>query len=444
MKQILCPRVARRGLLKAGALAPVALVVLALFQAGAVSAQTANWIGGVGTYSTAAGWSTATVPSATTAVAVSSGTVTYSDVGTLTTDYFTRTAATTISGTGTLNVTNNRVEIANTGNASFSVSGTGGFNQLAGQYFVVAHAGIGNFSQSGGTVSSSVTGGWFLSDNAGSVGNYNLTGGNLNVTVTGTLAGSANYGVNLGKNSGSDVLAINGGTANFRTNGTTDVRTYISNGAILRADSGTATFNQFTFLTVGRATSATTSQVIVDGGTLSFTNMLNNGGTGGGFSIGNGGAGLISVSSGLLNMAASAGVTDYVMVGDGANGAISLTGGAISTNMGIVLSNKTGNTGTFTMSAGTLTALGISQGAGALGAFNFSGGEIFLTGNQTSLLQATWFTGVTGTTATYDAVSNTTEIYVAPVPEPASAAGWIALASLAAAVRWRRRIPLLA
>ena len=425
-----------QGILFRSQLFPATFAVSSLFLISGLSAQaqTDSWNGSKANYSTAADWSTGVVPSETTNVAVSSGTVTYSDTNTGTSDYLLRSATTTISGTGVLNITDNRFEDANSGAASVTVSGSGTFDQEAGAYFVVAHAGVGSFTQTGGTVDSTVSDGWFLSDNAGSVGTYTLSGGVLNVTTTGTNGGGSTFGVQIGKNSGSDLFDIDGGTANFGTANTVDVRTYISNGASMKVDSGTATFNQYTFLTVGRASSTATSQLVVDGGNLAFTNLLNNGGTGGGISIGNGGAGQITLSSGTLTFDQSAslasGETDFVNVGDGANGKIVQSGGVFNTNMELVLSNKAGNAGEVDMSGGTLTASNIVEGVGDLATFDFTGGEIFLTGNQTSLVNDSWFDGIAGTTATFNSTTDVTEIFVQAVPEPSS----IYLGMLAAGV----------
>ena len=97
------------------------------------------------------------------------------------------------------------------------------------------------------------------------------------------------------------------------------------------------------------------------------------------------------------------------------------------------------SSGTFNMSGGTVRVSNISAG-GANALFDFSGGEIFLDGNQVGFNAANSFFQVTGQFAggyqeVYDGGTNTTRL---SVPEPASLS-LLCLGGAVMAVRRQRK-----
>lgn len=395
---------------------PFVLITLACCVAPFTARAQVTWNGVSGDYNTGTNWSSGSVPATASNILINAGTVTYSS-----TANFTRGGNTTLAGSGALTLTNARFLAGDTAGTSstFTLQDTA---QLTtnGTYFVVAEAGTGAFVQTGGAVNSTINGGWFLSDNAGTQGSYTLSGGTLTVNDGGSNTASTNYAVHFGKNSSSDAFVVNGGTALFKAT-TTDVRTYISQGAKVEVDSGEATFDSFRYITIGRTAAAgTTSELLINGGVCNITNLPANGG----ISVGNSNAGEIVLNSGgTLNITGAAG--SGLWIGDGNTtgtadpGTFIQNGGKLTLNVSIILSRN--SPGTFDMYGGEIDAPSIAPGpgytsSGLSAVFNFQGGNIFLTGDQTSIIDAPWFEGAPGTTATYNASTNLTQISVVPEP----------------------------
>ncbi|RYD43669.1 MAG: hypothetical protein EOP85_09960 [Verrucomicrobiaceae bacterium] len=391
-----------------------------------VNSEAALWLGSDGNYTTAANWSPSGNPSAATVVEINSGNASYA--GNLT-----RAANTVISGTGTLTLTGTgRLVNGGGGAAAISVSGTGGINQ-SGEYFLVSNNNTGSITQSGGTVRSTVSRGWFMSDGTGSTGTYTLTGGALEVSTSGSNSTNSAYSVHIGKNSGNDLLHINGGNATF-TATANDTRAYISKGAEMRVDSGSATFSNFRFFVVGRdADVGSTSDLAVNGGSLSLTGLASNGA----FVVGGRNDGRVTLSGGSITVSgagmwlgdADAAATTTI------NGSFLQSGGEMTVPTGIVLSRALNSTGSYVMTDGILNTSSITAGAGSNPLFDFMGGEIFLTGDQRSILDQSWFREVQDTVASYDSFTDQTHIHV--IPEPGSAL--LAVVAVGLGVVRRRR-----
>ncbi|RYD34454.1 MAG: PEP-CTERM sorting domain-containing protein [Verrucomicrobiaceae bacterium] len=401
-----------------------ALASLCFVSFSIITSDAAVWLGSNGNYTTAGNWTPSGNPSATTVVEINAGNATYG--GNLT-----RSANTVISGSGTLTINGTgRMVNGSGGAAAISVSGTGGINQN-GEYFIVSTNNTGSVTQTGGTVQSTVSRGWFMSDAAGSSGTYTLSGGALNVSTSGSNSTNSAYAVHIGKNSGNDLLHINGGTATF-TATTTDTRAYISKGAEMRIDSGSATFNNFRFFIVGRdADVGSTSDLAVNGGSLSLTGLAANGA----FVVGGRNDGRVTLNDGSITVSGAA-----MWLGDAEasstttiNGSFLQNGGEMTVPTGIILSRALNSTGSYVMTDGILNTSAITIGAGSNPLFDFLGGDIYLTGDQRSILGQSWFREVEDTVATYDSISDKTHIYV--VPEPGS----LILAAAAAGLGVLRR-----
>lgn len=401
-----------------------ALASFCLVSLSTLSSEAALWLGTNGNYTTAANWSPNGNPGAGTLVEINSGNATHN--GNLT-----RAANTNISGTGMLTLTGTgRLVNGGGGAAAISVSGTGGITQT-GEYFLVSNNNTGSITQTGGTVKSTVSRGWFMSDGAGSTGTYTLSGGSLEVSTSGSSSTNAAYSVHIGKNSGNDLLHINGGNATF-TATATDTRAYISKGAEMKIDSGSATFNNFRFFIVGRdADLGSTSELTVNGGSLNVSGLASNGA----FVVGGRNDGRVTLNDGSMTVSGAA-----MWLGDidasattSVSGSFLQNGGEMTVPTGIVLSRALNSTGSYVMTDGILTTSAITIGAGTNPLFDFQGGDIFLTGDQRSILDQSWFQEVQDTVATYDSLSNQTHIFV--IPEPGSAL----LATAAAALGLLRR-----
>ncbi len=286
-----------------------------------------------------------------------------------------RLGKTTLSGEGALTV-NGR--LLNRG--EFSIEG--GTLTQNGEYFIAGINLPGTIRHSAGTVNSTHSRGWFLSDNAVASGSrYLLSGtGILNVTSTGNgntgpgIGGTLLHNVHLGKAGTDDVLEISGGQANF-----------------------TSTNNNFVLL-------SRTATMRISGGESLFRDYT-------GFIVGFEGAGgnLLEISGGSVSLTGTP-----LIVGSTSSGSVVLSGGHLTLD-GTVSLGQSNADGVFTISGGTLTAADIVSGP--RGALHFQGGEILLAGDRRSILEASWFHAAEGTSALYIPGEDQTIISVGDVSE---------------------------
>jgi hypothetical protein len=348
----------------------------------------ATWLGGTANYTSPGEWDTGLAPAATENITINAGQATH-------TGNLSRNAVTNISGTGSLSVQNGRFISGGTVNVSDSAILT-----VVGNYFLVGNTSVGTLIQTGGNVSATVDRGFFLSDAAAQGGSsYNLLGGTLQVVNNGTDSNIDLFAVHFGKGGVGDVFTIDGGTATFESV-TANRNVWMSRGSTFRLISGSVSFSSYDNFTIGHGGNASsTSHLWIEGGDFEVISLLN------GFTLG-----------GLEN------------------GLLTLDGGNVEIAASILLGGAAGTSGTFIMNDGLLTANGISAGSGdAL--FEFNGGEIILTGDQTNIVNEPWFDEVAGTQAVYDTQTNLTHVTV--VPEPSSLA--LLTISLAAFAGNRKR-----
>jgi hypothetical protein len=331
------------------------------------------------------------------------------------------TGTTTISGTGIVNLTLGSARFLNFG--AFNMLG-GQFNQT-GEYFLVGNGGIGTFVHSGGTVTSNHSRGFFLSDNnASQLGtSYTLSaGGTLTVNSLASFSPTQESerrlrSVWFGKGGETtvsagitgDLFRVTGGTATFThslaANGTSDV--LISRNSSLLIEGGITSFTDYNEFRVGYGLGGTNNS----GTTPSGANGSN-----------------ITVTGGTLDIN---GATPLVL-GYADNGTFTLSGGIVSLDNSIQIGRSGGGSGSFLMSGGQLTASDILWAGGT---FTFNGGDIYLTGDRTSIYSETWFNETSGATAIYDAGLNQT--HLSGVPEPATTLSLVG-GILLLAVRRRR------
>ena len=385
-----------------------ALSVLAI--ATTAVAQDRTWTGsGDGTnWSDAANWNPDFTPIAGDSVLINTGSVNYDVDGN-----FVRNDLTTLNGTGTLNIIGKRFLIGGEPGASFTVADNASLVH-DGEYFLIGLNNSGDFNQTGGTVTSTVSRGWFLSDNpVDTVSTYDLTGGSLNVTLTGN-GGNDLYNVRIGKNDSNDLFTIAGGDAVFTSaNDQNNQRFYLQGDSQLELDSGSLTVNEFRFFSLGRD-DAGIAAMTVNGGTFNLN--LNENQDLRAFIVGGPGAdgnanGLLTVNGGSINV-----VDGGMWLGDGSTGTVDQMAGDILLDADLVLGRNT--LGFYNMTGGTLDATNIVLGNAADSLFTFGGGTITLDGDQTSLLSETWFNATNGASANYNPALDTTVI---TVPEPATA-----------------------
>lgn len=345
-----------------------------------------SWTGAVdNNYNTAGNWTPSGMPGVATDVEILSGTANVPSG-----NWDRRGAGyTTIGGSAAVTLTAGSARFLNTG--AFNMTG-GSFTQN-GEYFIVGAGAVGTMTHSAGTITTTLSRGFQLSDNGinQSGSTYNLSGtASLSVTSAATFVDIGLRGVWLGKGGESggdasvpigtatgDIFNATGGTAVFTKGGTNPAEVRISRNSGLIVNGGAVTFNNYTDFRVGHgASGGLNDRVVVSAGTLDI-----NGGTN--MYIGESDAGLLSISGGTMTL----------------NGLLSL-GRAAYTGIG-----------TIQMSGGVLNANSI---VAVNGNFNFNGGDVYLNGDQTAILGQTWFHGAAGTTASFD--GSKTHLFIVPEP----------------------------
>jgi hypothetical protein len=404
-KSIIHPRPKSKPLAQMNHSKTLSLLAACLALPAASHAQ-AIWNGSVSSdYGTAANWSTGVAPGTGVDVVIDSNATNPTVIPNGNWD---RRGAgtTTIDGTGAVTLNQGSARFLN--NGTFNMLG-GTFDQT-GEYFIVGVGGSpGTLNQSGGTITTTLSRGWQLSDNtmAESPSVYNLSGGSLVVNSLATWTDANLRNVWFGKggsnpmytggDSGApgDKFIVTGGTATFTKDinqaNSSDVR--ISRNATIQVSSGTVTFANYDNLIVGfQASNTTQSEILVDGGQLIIQGITN-------LFLGQADDGKLTINSGSMSL----------------EGFLLLGGDGSGVNDGI---------GTVTMTGGTLSIGDVFVVNPANSStFNFSGGLLRISGDHSSILNETWFisSGAPGTvTAIYDSVNNWTDVTVASVPEPST------------------------
>jgi predicted alpha-1,2-mannosidase len=351
-----------------------------------------NWLGTSGDYNTATNWDSGNIPDASEAISIDAGQATSS--GNLT-----RNANTTLSGTGELIVSGRFINAASA-SAELSIHDDAVLTH-EGQYFLLANGSSGSIKQTGGSINSTVSSGWFMSDNTDSAATYTMTGGHLNVSS------SAGNGIHFGKNSSSDTFYIDGGSAQF-TASTSNMRVYFSKGSTFQLDSGDVSFSSFKYLVIGRDYEAgSTTQVIVNGGEMNIEAIENDGAV----AMANKNDSQITVNDGSFS------IEGDLWLGD-ADSSVDTTptasfvqnGGKVSISGELILSRASGGIGQYTMTDGVLELGSISIGSGSDPSFDFQGGQLMIAGDQSGLSDADWFNLVEDSVVVYDLDSNITTI----------------------------------
>lgn len=224
---------------------------------------------------------------------------------------------------------------------NYSLSGAGTLTALNA---TIGGAGLGSFTQSGGTAN--FTGSLVIGDtNTVATSNYQQSGGTLNLT------------------SGADLTVGNFGRGSFTLSG--------------------GTLNL----------SSTLSQIVVTATATTFNNTFTLSGTGnltgtGSVSVGEAGTGTFNQTGGTITF----GTTGFVTLGgSGGTGTYTMSGGNLTANR-VVLGTAASGVGSFTQSAGSVALSGTTGGlivgqanTGAVSTYDLTGGTLGLGGGTTTL-----------------------------------------------------------
>ncbi|MEO5914802.1 MAG: autotransporter-associated beta strand repeat-containing protein [Luteolibacter sp.] len=308
---------------------------------------------------------------------------------------------TTINGTGAVNVITGSARLLN--NGSFSM--LGGQLITNGEYFIVGSNGVGTFTQSGGTIDSTLKRGFFLSDANGDSGSvYNLSAGTLSVkSATDSAVGEDLRGVWFGKGingASTDKFNVTGSTATFEKTGGSTANLQLSGSAEINITTGTVTFDKYTEARIGyqAATADLQSKINVNSGTLNFTNAAGSTNV----RIGYNDKGLLKIDGGTVNIKGLLGIgTTANTPLDAGEGLCQMSAGAMNVTGNLNVGTTTSK-GTLTMTGGTLTETNtgvdiIGGGNGGVATVNLSGTSIL---NAATTKWKTGDFGGTGNTGT--------------------------------------------
>lgn len=406
-----------------------AILLAACFATVSNASAQSLWNGGVGDYNDPDNWTPSGVPGAGTAIEIDSGTATRTGVDSL----YERAADSVIDG-GNLVLENMRFLNARGGPATFDML-SGSLTQNNSTYFIVGQNNAGVFNQSGGDVTANISRGFFISDGGGSSSNYTLSGGTLNVNMSGSYNTDL-HNVQLGRGSGGggavDLLHVDGGSMNITNTNPdpTDRRFYIRRDSTFMVGSGAAVIDNFRFFIVGRDTYAgTTANAVFSGGSTTI-NVRD------AYVMGGGGDAFTSVSGGTLDITKVGASGGNLWLNDGGNtlsAVFQQSGGTVTVEGDIILGRNATGSARYLMEGGTLFANDILPGSGLDAEFQYLDGQVFLSGDRTSILGESWFVASPGTFAIYDGGLDRTLI----IPEPSTAV-LAALALGGLALRRRR------
>jgi RHS repeat-associated protein len=329
-----------------------------------------------------------------------------------------------IANTGTLSLSGGSLSVS--GNEYVGDSGTGNFNQTGGQntcsnlYLGYFAGDSGSYSLSG-TATLSVSGNEYVGYNG--TGNFNQSGGTNTISVN----NSPYTALYLGDNSGSTGTYNLTGGGNLNANGfdLNDVSEYVgySGTGIFNQSGGTNTIPDFSNLALAYNSNSTGTYALSGTGSLSVSgieyvgygstgNFNQSGGTntinsGESLTIGNiqGSTGTYTLSAGSLSVSGN----EYVGNNSGSTGDFNQTGGTNTTGptYSILVGNGSGSIGTYALSGnGSLSVNGEEfVGNYGTGIFNQTGGTNTVTGSQAppaSNIAASLFLGYSiGSTGTY-------------------------------------------
>lgn len=375
--------------------------ILIAITASPLAAQSV-WNGSDGDYNDPTNWTPEADPVGGDEVVISSGTAT------LPSGNLERAADTTLNG-GNLVIANGRfLNNRPASDTTFTVEAGSSLTQT-GNYFIVAQqAGLANFIQNGGTVTSNVDRGWGLSDGGSTSGRYIMTGGTLDVNLSGP---DFNWEAVVGRAPGGagDLLEIgNGATANFAADeASTNRRFFVSNRGVVRVlAGGQLNAADLRFFVVGRAAGSGMIPLMhVDGGALNVTDtdaliVSNNG--------------IFQLDDGTVTVSNTG-----IWIADGGNTGAAATvlhngGSLVSTDQPISLSHASTRSGQYFMRGGTLDVPDIIVGSGLNPKFFYEGGTVKLAGDRTGIVDEPFFVSHGDVTATYDGDTNTTTLSVTP------------------------------
>jgi autotransporter-associated beta strand protein len=238
-----------------------------------------------------------------------------------------------------------------------------------------------------------------LSSTANSVSGMQVNGGTLDITGNLALSGTYNY---IATGSTTGTLVIDNNAAITLTGNTTNnfvVGRNNGNGTVIQNAGSTFNFDPTggnTLLIIGAGSITTTGVYNMNGGTLNMNGLT--------LEVGIGNA------TGMLNVYAGANITSvgtFLMGGTGGNATVNQAGGNITmsgTNNLLIGGASTDtdvyNLGNGTLGSGTLTVAGVATGnSSASSTFNFNGGTLQASGNNTNFMAGLTTGNVTANSA---------------------------------------------
>lgn len=381
----------------------------------AISIQAASgqslWSGGTGDYNNAQNWTPSGVPAVGTPVEINSGTAQSSGTDTL----FERGADTTLNG-GNLVLNNQRFANGQGSDATFRI--IHGTLNHEGTYFIVGQKGGGEFLQQGGTVSTAVSRGFFVSDgNAGS-SRLELRGGLFNVEMNGSY-NSDLHNAWLGRGGVSDQMLVDGGAFSLTNTaaGTTSRWFMMSRKSSLLVESGSVVLSNLQAVTIGQARTGVpatdTATMVLRNGTLDAEVRV-------AFVVGWGTSGALGIHGGdmkISKVGTSGG--DLWIDGQAATtwATVEQSSGTLTVEGEVLIArHETGVVASYTLSGGLLRAGNLRLGAGSHGRFHFHGGTVMLDGDRRTVADEPWFVAAGPVKADYDSSKDQTTFTVDATP----------------------------
>jgi T5SS/PEP-CTERM-associated repeat protein len=296
------------------------------------------------------------------------------------------TGTVTVDG-GTLDVGSNDVVLGNASPTSGILTVENGSTLSAGG-FTIGNDGNGTLTvATGGVVVQTAGGAFEVGQNSGGNGTVSVTGGTLDLGSANVVVGNVQGGsgiVTIGSlgtlsagsftigNAGPGTLTVgSGGVVTQTGGGTFEIGQNTDGSGTVTVDGGTLDVGNASFV-IGNVSDSTGSLTVVDDGTLSA----------GGFTVGSGGDGSLTVESGGV-------VTDTgsnpIEIGEnaGGSGTVTLDGGTLDVgSVNIILGNVSNSTGSLIVeTGGVLLADSVTVGSGGIGTLSVGlGGTVDVVG----------------------------------------------------------------
>lgn len=354
------------------------------------------WTGGEGEFEDGGNWHPRGIPAAETPVEISSGTVLWNE-----SDRFqlSRASETVIKG-GTLRLSGS---FRNGRGSAGSILLEKGGIEHSGNFFVLGHDAPGHIVQRGGSLRSTVTSGFYFSDLSRSDVVYEQHGGEVHIRYINRDELSPSWQFLLGR-ARNDRWTLHDGSVRIETgNGRfvpSGVLSSLYNRAVILARSSRLELKDGRFLidrpaelAVGYRTPGNTV-LHVAGGHFELREAF---GEDAAIVLGTAAEGVLDMRGGELKVSVDQPnperQTALLLGRDGGFGMVDMRGGLLDLgSLNLLFAKGENSVGQFNMRGGTLRVGTIAMAeVGSYGRFIFSGGEIFLEGDQRAIVNEAFF-----------------------------------------------------